>query len=169
LVRRSVQKIVSIAASCATPAFNRSRLERPRQDSAGHARWAMFDARAFTIPDPVEVENYFIWRQQDATRNSISMAAQAYFGHETLVGVSSNGSQDMLWREKSMSWNDYPVGCKRGRVVIRQTYSTDVTPIDKRTQEGRVAPNVTRSRWTTTDPPIFTQDRAWLADRIPRY
>jgi len=158
----NLQKIVSISASCATAAFNSFRQGETSQ-------LAMFDARAFTIPDPVEVENYFIWRQQDATRNSISMAAQAQFSRQQLHSVSCDQMQEMLRKEKGINWNDYPAGCKRGRVVLRETYTTDMTYVDKRTQEERIAPNVMRSRWVAVDPPIFTKERAWLTERIPSH
>ena len=49
---------------------------------------ATFDARAFVIPDRVEVENYFIDRQKDAERNSVTMLAQAYASHKQLQGKS---------------------------------------------------------------------------------
>lgn len=61
-----VQKIVSTVAAVATAAL-----------CARRAKAATFDARVFTVADPREVGNYFIWRQRDAVRNSISMAAQA--------------------------------------------------------------------------------------------
>ena len=66
----NLQKIVSVSASVVTQRFNKQH---------GWYGDAQFDARVFTIPDPVEVENYFIWRQQDATRNSIQGIAQANF------------------------------------------------------------------------------------------
>ena len=157
----NLQKIVSIAASLATAEFNTHR------DRHGFPSTATFDGRAFTIPDPVEVENYFIWRQQDATRNSISMAAQAHFSHARLQGIDSNRMQEMLFREKGINWNDYPVGFKRGRAVVREVYTADVAYVDKRSGEERIAENVTRSRWVAVDPPIFTQDRDWLRGRIP--
>jgi tRNA(His) 5'-end guanylyltransferase len=49
-----------------------------------------FDSRVFIIPDITEVYNYFTWRQQDCTRNSISMAASAYFSHKELDNMSSD-------------------------------------------------------------------------------
>lgn len=159
----NVQKIVSIAASTATMAFNRERGRR------GAPTTATFDARAFTIPDPVEVENYFIWRQQDATRNSISMAAHAQFSHRQLQHVTSDAMQEMLFREKGVNWNDYPAGCKRGRAVERQLFTADVTYTDRRTGEDRIARDVTRSAWVAVDPPVFTRERDWLSSRIPQY
>lgn len=158
----NLQKIASVAASEATAEFNLQRY------SAGHPFSATFDARAFTIPDPVEVANYFVWRQQDATRNSISMAAQAQFSHQQLHGLSSSQQQEMLWREKGINWNDYPAGCKRGRAIVREVYTADVPYTDKRSGEERIAEHVTRSRWVDVEPPIFTQDRLWLEQFIPR-
>jgi tRNA(His) 5'-end guanylyltransferase len=51
---------------------------------------AQFDARVFQIPQKVEVENYFIWRQQDATRNSISSVAQSMYSPKELHGVKTD-------------------------------------------------------------------------------
>src|SRR5579883_1437511 len=92
----SVQKLASISASIATARFNSLRWTRLRDESDPFSEsWrvmpmAYFDSRAFTIPDRVEVENYFLWRQQDATRNSISMTAQSCFPHERLQSKSTD-------------------------------------------------------------------------------
>ena len=101
---------------------------------------AYFDSRAFTIPDPIEVENYFIWRQQDATRNSVSMTAHAHFAHEELQGKTSDEMQEMLWQEKGINWNDMPVGFKRGRCVVKQQILQDKQYVDTRTGENTHRP-----------------------------
>ena len=66
----NLQKLASISASIVTAHFNVARFARGIAD-----RVACFDARVWTIPARIEVENYFLWRQQDATRNAISMTA----------------------------------------------------------------------------------------------
>ncbi len=66
-------KMCSVSASMATSAFNAARLKRV---GAEDMKWAEFDSRVFQIPQKMEIENYFIWRQQDTTRNSISSVAQ---------------------------------------------------------------------------------------------
>lgn len=131
----NVQKIASISASLMTGAFN------PwwKVDAT-----AYFDARVFTIPDPVEVENYFIWRQQDATRNSIAMAAQALYSHKELHGKNTAEQQEMCFA-KGVNWNDYRAGAKRGRVMRR----------------------VECGGWHSDEPPIFTQERSYLRGQIP--
>lgn len=108
-----VQKIVSVAASMSGVVFNNI---AHRIHLVDMGKIAFFDARVFTIPDPVEVENYFIWRQKDAVRNSISMHAQSLYSHKELHGKSQVDMHDMI-HAKGENWNDLPDGFKRGRTV----------------------------------------------------
>lgn len=150
-------KQVSIAASLATAVLNE---RRP-------GKRALFDARVFTLADPVEVANYFLWRQRDAVRNSISMAAQARFSHRHLHGVNTGRMQELLWSEHQINWNDYPDGCKRGRVTVKQTGEREITYVDKRTQTEQTTAAV-RSWWETSGAPHFTTEPdGWLAQTIP--
>lgn len=160
----NLQKLVSVSASLATAHFNQARRKRSSEDS----NLACFDSRAFTIPDPIEVENYYVWRGQDATRNSISMTAQAHFPHTRLQGKTSSEMQEMLWQEKGLNWNDMPGGFKRGRCVVKRSVVGDVEYQDKRTGETRRVEGVERHVWEVVVPPIFTQDRPWLQSHIPR-
>ena len=168
----NLQKLVSISASIATAQFNSCRWQR-LLDAQGVADLrggptAHFDSRAFTVPDPAEVENYFIWRQQDATRNSVSMTAQAHLPHERLQGKTSDEMQEMLWQECGINWNDMPGGFKRGRCVVRATVVEDKEYLDKRTGETRTAVGVERRVWQSVTPPVFTRERAWLQGHIPQ-
>lgn len=149
----NVQKIVSISASLCTARFNELR----------PGKLAFFDSRVFTIPDPVEVTNYFVWRQKDATRNSVSMAAQAYFSHRQLHGKSSGEMQELLWSQHGVNWNDYDPRFKRGTVVFPELRVGSVSYVDRRTGETRVAEGVQRRVWTIVPAPIFTQDGDFLA------
>lgn len=152
-----VAKQLSVSASLATAVLNEMRPDRR----------ALFDARVFTISDPVEVANYFLWRQRDAVRNSISMAAQAHFSHTRLHGVSSSGMQELLWAEAGINWNDYPDQCKRGQTVTRETGERPVEYLDKRTNET-ARTTALRSWWTTSRAEHFTTDsNDWLAGAIP--
>jgi len=152
-----VAKVLTVSASLATAVLNE---RRP-------GKRALFDARTFTLADPVEVANYFVWRQRDAVRNSISMAAQARFSHRRLHGVSSSGMQELLFTEAGIDWNDYPDGCKRGRVVVRQVGERPVEYVDRRT--GQVVSTVAvRSWWESSAAPHFTADPDdWLAQMVP--
>jgi tRNA(His) 5'-end guanylyltransferase len=85
----NIQKIVSVSASMATGFFNdhlRSASDLNYGDPfALTDKTAFFDARVFTIPDNDEVINYFIWRQKDAVRNSISMVAQSLYSRGRMI------------------------------------------------------------------------------------
>ncbi|MFB6563496.1 MULTISPECIES: tRNA(His) guanylyltransferase Thg1 family protein [unclassified Streptomyces] len=152
-----VAKQLSVAASLATAVLNE---RRP-------GKRALFDARLFTISDPIEVANYFLWRQRDAVRNSISMAAQAHFPHERLQGVSSGGLQELLWSQAGVNWNEYPDGCKRGRVAVRLTGERETAYVDRRTGREETTTAV-RSWWETSAAPHFTtSSEGWLAATIP--
>lgn len=78
-----------------------------------------FDARVWNVPNLNEAANVFLWREYDATRNSIQMAARAYYSHNECDGKNSSQLQDMLI-EKGINWNDYPVSFKRGTYLAKR-------------------------------------------------
>lgn len=152
-----VQKIVSVAASLATAKFNELR----------PGKLAFFDARVFVIPPPLEVINYFIWRQKDAMRNSISMTAQAHFSPKQLHGKNTGQMQDLLFTEKGVNWNDMPDRFKRGTLLWPELREAEVTYTDKR--DGAVHTTMAKRRvWEFDGAPPFTADRIreWLLDRL---
>lgn len=153
----NVQKTVSVAASIFTSEFNRVRL------ASGHRAGAAFDARVFTIPDPVEVENYFIWRQQDCTRNAIQSAGYAEFSQKQLHQLNTDQIQEKLFQERQINFNDYPAKFKRGRVVWKETYEGHFSEM------GGDGPGqtCTRTRWVVDcEAPVFTQDRDYLRQKV---
>lgn len=159
----NIQKMCSIAASMATFAFNRFfvanlnafyefntdidlteigyHITFSEEDDGKYyeaykkaaEKGAMFDARVFNIPKE-EVCNCVLWRQNDATRNSVEMVAQAHFSHGVLQNKSQSQMQDMLMLEKGINWNDFPVHQKRGSCCIKGQGDEDKRPkwiIDK--------------------------------------
>jgi tRNA(His) guanylyltransferase len=158
---KDLQKIVSISAAVASTALNGIR------EGGCSAQRALFDARAFVLPSDTEVANYFIWRQRDAVRNSISMAAQAQFSHKSLHGVSSKQMQEKLFQEKGINWNDYPTSCKRGQIVARTEDLEALTPLAWPDKEPMLR-SITSTGWEIHGAPHFTADEyGWLAGMIP--
>lgn len=137
----NIQKMVSISASMATARFNELR----------PGKIALFDSRIFTIPSSAEVENYFIWRQQDTVRNSISSLAQSMYSHRELHGKNTGQMMEMCF-QKGVNWNDLEPKYKRGRLVMKETYEKN---------------GAMRTRWVSTEPPTFTQERDFLKSLIP--
>jgi tRNA(His) 5'-end guanylyltransferase len=152
-----IQKIASVAASMATAFFNQAMMDRQLTD-----KLAFFDARVFSIPDPIEVENYFIWRQQDCVRNSISMTAQSLYSHKELHGKNTNKMQDMCI-VAGVNWNDQPAEFKRGRMAMKVEYQ-----IDPEHQSYETSATVTRTRWVVKPAIWITRDRSEFSALIPK-
>lgn len=156
-------KMLSVSASIVTAAFGAARAAR------GDERLAMFDSRVLTLSDPAEVVNYFLWRQRDTVKNSVSMAASAHFEHERLHGLTGNERQELLFAEAGVNWNDYPVWARRGAVMTRVRERNSVTFTDGRTQEQATA-SVARDRWQVLGAPRFTAEPdGWLWRNLPTH
>lgn len=108
-------KMTSMLASVATAQFNRLLPEFIPEKTG---QLPLFDCRVWSVPSKEEAANVLVWREQDATRNSISMAAQAYYSHKQLNGKNTDDMQEMLF-QKGVNWNDYPAFFKRGVYVQR--------------------------------------------------
>jgi tRNA(His) guanylyltransferase len=183
----NVQKMASIAAACATANFNMEMLRNNYFKS--DSKLAMFDARVFTIPDATEVENYFIWRQNDASRNSVQMVARSLYSHKELEGKGVPQLHDLI-HAKNKNWNNYTSGEKRGRCIVKQQINKAAEY--KGFQNGQAASpdTVLRNEWVslsgdnvpavpmgyngpeltaTNQTPIFTQDRSFLRGLIPTF
>lgn len=90
-----------------------------REVASGLA-WHMtptFDCRIWTVPSLVEAANVILWRQQDASRNSIQMAARHHLSHKTCQNLNGKELQEMLFAEAAVNWNDYPAWARRGTFV----------------------------------------------------
>ena len=87
----------------------------------------VFDCRVWQVPNQTEAANTFLWRELDATKNSVASAAHAYFSHSSLIGLNSSQLQERLWAEKGINWNDYPAGFKRGVWIQRRVITKPFT------------------------------------------
>lgn len=179
----NLQKMCSVSASMATLAFNKAFNDNivryidshfdtdcdVTRDLAEYTKilinarnkGAMFDSRVFTIPKE-EVCNYILWRQQDATRNSIQSVGQANFSDKELYKKSTKDIQDMLMTQKGINWNDYATTLKRGSCCIKVDDS--LTEYD---EVGNIRGYTQRSKWVIDNKiPIFTQDRNYVEKLI---
>lgn len=121
-----IQKMVSVLAATCSVYFNylmMARLE-DRLD-----RQLVFDCRAWQVPTLEEAVNCFLWREFDATKNSISMAASAYYSHKELQDKDGSQKQEMLF-QKGINWNDYPDYFKRGSYIQRRVIKSKLTVED---------------------------------------
>lgn len=173
----NIQKLVSISASIATLAFNtcfsneietlssiceelkcEDKVGLSQLETYRKAVWkAQFDSRAFVLPKE-EVVNYFIWRQQDATRNSVQMVARSLYSHKELMNKNTDDLREMIF-QKGINWNDYDTPYKRGVCWIKKPRIVAST-VDLC---SKVIEPAIRNQWTLDDDiPIFTQDRSYI-------
>ena len=147
----NIQKMASVAASMATMAFNcffKKEIYNWWNAKTGEVDWksegwkkldeqlgiytialnkgAMFDARCFSVPK-YEVVNCFIWRQQDAERNSIQSTGQANFSHKELHGKNCSQIIDML-ANVNIAWEDFATFYKRGSTCYKDTCCKGINP-----------------------------------------
>ena len=206
-----IQKMSSIAASKATSKFNNLRLQRRVNMLFAHSfstisapvdelhrrakefvageKLAEFDARFWTLPSAIEVYNYFLWRQQDAEKNSISSCAQNLLGHKALEGKNGLVKKAMML-EKGFDWEKLDGGKKYGRFIEKVTYINDkpgkiltmkedgYDDVVQYVHDGVVYPefqpfpfldkktDVVRNRWEVVPMPRLIEDKDFLLSRI---
>ena len=121
-----LHKLVSVPATLATAKFNQAVLASIPEKAR---LLPVFDGRAWAVSNLDFAAEHFIWREMDATRNSLNMAAQSFYSHKALHGVSSARKHEML-RDKGVNWNDYPAFFKRGTYLRRETVVKEFTPAE---------------------------------------
>ena len=116
----------------------------------------------FVVPSWQEAANCVIWRQNDATKNSISSAC--YYevakitGKKTarkmMHGLNQNQQQELLFKEAKINWNDYPTKFKRGVGCYRVEKEFSV--------DGK---SFIRTKWIIDEElPIISKDQNFLLD-----
>lgn len=149
----NLQKMVSIIAAMTSSYFT-SISDR----IFGKIKVAQFDARAFVVPKE-EVNNAILFRQQDATRNSLQMLAHSLYSHKELNNKKSHDLHEMCF-QKGQNWNDLPTSQKRGRCVVRKEVVKDAVGPNSGTM-------TIRKQWAIDNEiPIFSQNTGYINDLI---
>jgi tRNA(His) 5'-end guanylyltransferase len=117
------QKLASVLAGMASAKFVQLVREH-LPHKAGEV--PHFDCRVWQVPTLEDAAEVFVWREDDATKNSVTMAAGAYYSDAELDGKSSGVKQEMLW-QKGVNWNDFPAFFKRGSYLQRRTFTRALT------------------------------------------
>lgn len=150
-----IQKLCSVLAAEATGEFRD--IIRTNLPEKAHLK-PVFDARVWSVPNLEVAAENFIWREADATRNSLTMAAGAYYSHKQLHKVGYAGKHELL-HAKGINWNDYPAFFKRGTYVRREVTAKTLTAeeLSKIPERRRPAGPVLRSVIVEMDMPPITQ------------
>ena len=154
-----IQKLASILSSMCTAWFNELINERIPEK---RGRLAFFDARVWSVPTQAEAVNVLVWREQDATRNAVLMAAAAHFSHRQMHGKKTDELRAMM-REQGTQFESYPVLFKRGtyvqRKIVRRKFNDEELQKLPPKHEAHTNPDlvVERSQVEQVDMPPITE------------
>lgn len=119
-----VQKIVSVLAAHATATFNSL---VPELVPSRIGQLGVFDCRAWVVPNTEEAANTLLWREMDATRNSLSMLARGHYSHDECENRDSSQLHEMLHRI-GINWAHLEPRFKRGSWFQRRTVQKALSP-----------------------------------------
>lgn len=155
-----IHKLCSVLASLATAYFNHFCLSNEALEEKALKAMPVFDCRVFQLPNKMEAANAFLWREQDATKNAISMAARSFYSHNQLHGKNGSEMQEMIF-QKGQNFNDYPAFFKRGtfvrRILEERLFTEDELAAIPEKHRPPKDTLIKRSKVVELEMPIFTR------------
>jgi tRNA(His) 5'-end guanylyltransferase len=149
------QKLASVLAGMASVKFSQliARDLPAKADTVPH-----FDCRVWQVPTLADAADVFVWREDDATKNSITMAAGAYYSEPELHGKDAAAKHDLL-HARGVNWNDFPAFFKRGSYLQRRAVERLLTDDEraKIPEAHRPAPDTRVKRTSVVEldlPPV---------------
>ena len=145
-----VDKIASVFASKATLIFNRTLIEelnrlKVTEDSKSplvkrevdeyiemiesKLFTAIFDGRAFGVPNDVEAFNALLFRMRDAEKNSKSMFTQVHSSHKETLNMNGDEKVKYCLETTGKDWNDLRGGYKYGFLIKKEAYEVQVDKV----------------------------------------
>lgn len=153
------QKILSKLTAKCVNFFN----EKRKYLLPEHNKIAVFDCRIYQTPSLHDACVQLLWRENDATRNSILMLAYSLFGHAKCFKLNTNELQDKMMLEKNINWNNLDAKLKRGIYIKRTTtskpFSVDELKTLPKKHQAHNNPNliIERSIISEIEYPVFSK------------
>ena len=114
-----VMKMASVLAGLASVHFFKA-VADSEYLSRFSDRMPHFDCRVLQVPSRTEAANMILWREIDATKNAVSMAARAHFSARALHLKDQTAMRAMM-AEKGIDFDAYPTWFRRGTFLRRVT------------------------------------------------
>ena len=86
-----------------------------------------FDCRVFNVPTMTELANCFLWRENDAIKNSISGMALNFYSHKELQNKNSDEKIHMMRMKGHCFYEDTDPAFMRGTFYHRENYLKALT------------------------------------------
>lgn len=160
-------KVASIMASTATLFFNLY-LQKALQDAMEFESEeyiemliskqfrAVFDARAFGVPNDIEAFNAVLWRMRDAEKNSKSMFTQRWTSHKETLNMNGDEKVQYCLEKTGKDWNKERDGYKYGFLIKKETYTKEVD--EEYLKYGKEHANAERTRITIIEKKLEYSD-----------
>jgi tRNA(His) 5'-end guanylyltransferase len=151
------QKILSKLTAKCVNFFN----ERRKDLLPYHNKTAIFDCRIYQTPTLHDATVQLLWRENDATKNSVQSLAQSLYSDNDLFKINTDQMKDMMINEKGVNWNDLPAKLKRGTYVKRiktsKPFSAEEIEELPKLHQARKNPNLIMERSVITEVvlPVF--------------
>lgn len=131
-----IQKLESVLASMAAAKFVQD-VEKSgwfKLNEGAYNLWVRcnkhlpsFDCRIFNVPSMMELANAFLWRENDAIKNSITGMALSFFSHKQIQGKSGEEKIDMMKEKGYDFYRDTEPAFLRGTFFHRELYRRVLT------------------------------------------
>lgn len=148
-----IQKLESVLASMASAKFVQY-IEASKSGGGLHINDGMdrlwhstqihipsFDCRVFNVSNEAELANCFLWRENDAIKNSISGMSLSFFSHKQLQNKNSDKKIAMMKEKGYDFYRDTDEAFLRGTFFQRDNYLKTLTDeeVERIPEEQRVA------------------------------
>lgn len=135
-----IQKAVSILASMCAGYFNVAKYDY--NEELASKKFANFDCRIFQIPDTKTGGEYFAWRQLDARKNAVSMAAHHFYSHKELQGKSTKERLEMFNSRSDIPYTNLTMYFRHGTFILQRKEIRKYNPL-----ELKMLPDKHEARW----------------------
>ena len=166
----NIQKIATTFASKFTAHFNQIMIDELRPDyNDEYPALGEFDARVFTAPLH-EATNYFIWRQQDWIKNSITQYSMSFFSDKQLHNKNSDEKKKMIIEKGEKAWDDLENHLKYGTFFRKEKVELKLNEVSEdqrkyinKTELVEIPEYVVRNRWMCDfNSPILLNNKEYL-------
>jgi tRNA(His) 5'-end guanylyltransferase len=115
-----VQKLCSLIAGVFSACFIDGLVARDPKRYLELGRVPAFDCRIWAVPGAAEQAEAFAWREKDAVKNAVSMAACTVASPSELAGMKHRERLALL-EERGFDWEGLPLAFRAGAYVRRQS------------------------------------------------